>query len=247
MSEGRFTKGEVDRAGKLLLDLRERMERDGAERAVMDSDEDEFDRAWEALTWWRDQHAGPLLEVAEGLHYQVERCDARIGDRVEVTQRRKRLETIIGKLARHPGSVTRMQDIGGVRAVVLTLRHVYAVQRGLQESWTIVRERDYIADPKKDGYRALHLVVMHLGYPMEVQIRTIGQDIWANVAEETSRQTGIDFKFGEGDAHSRGIFLRMSDLFAAFDHNEISSEELTEALRSLPSLTMDMGTEGSSE
>jgi hypothetical protein len=140
-----------------------------------------------------------------------------------------------------------MQDIGGVRAVVPTLRHVYAVQRRLQESLTIAREKDYIAAPKEDGYRALHLVVMHLGYPIEVQIRTIGQDIWANIVEETSRQIGVDFKFGGGDAHSRGIFLRMSDLFEAFDHREISSDELTKALRSLPSLTMDMDMGESSE
>jgi hypothetical protein len=32
-----FTKGEVNRAGVLLLDLRDRMERDGAERAVSES------------------------------------------------------------------------------------------------------------------------------------------------------------------------------------------------------------------
>lgn len=215
--------------------------------AVTALGDEKLEEAWQALTWWRDQHTRPLAEVADDLHDQVDRCDARIGDRVEVTQRPKRLETIIGKLARHPGSVTRMQDIGGARAVVLTLRHVYAVQRGLHESWTIAREKDYIAVPKEDGYRALHIVVMHLGYPIEVQIRTIGQDIWANVVEETSRQIGIDFKFGEGDAYWRGIFLRMSDLFAGFDHGDISSDELTEALRSLPSLTMDMGTEGSFE
>jgi putative GTP pyrophosphokinase len=124
----RFTKGQVNRAGKLLLDLRERMEHDGAERAVVDSDEDELERAWEALTWWRSRHAKPLSTVAANLRYHVDQADARVESRIEVAQRLKRLPTVIGKLAREKGSVTQMHDIGGVRAVLPTQRHVYIVR-----------------------------------------------------------------------------------------------------------------------
>jgi ppGpp synthetase/RelA/SpoT-type nucleotidyltranferase len=42
-------------------------------------------------------------------------------------------------------------------------------------SWTINRERDYIAEPKSSGYRALHLIVKRGGYPIEVQLRTFGR------------------------------------------------------------------------
>jgi hypothetical protein len=120
----RFTKGQINRAGALLLDLRERMQRDGAERAVAESDELKLDEAWEALTWWRSLYARPLSAVAANLRYHVDRGEGRVGERIEVTQRLKRLDTVIGKLGRERGNVTQMQDIGGVRAVLPSLRHV---------------------------------------------------------------------------------------------------------------------------
>jgi hypothetical protein len=232
-----FTKGEVNRAGVLLLDLRERVRRNGVEAAIAASDEDELERAWAALTWWRSLHARPLSAVAANLRYHVDRSDARVGERIDVTQRLKRLDTLIGKLARERGSVTQMQDIGGVRAVLPSLAHVLVVRRRLLKSWSIIRERDYVAEPKSSGYRALHLIVRRNGFPIEVQLRTVGQDIWANTVEETSRLIGVELKFGAGDERADQVFLSMADLFARFDRAEISDADLREGLLRLPSLT----------
>jgi hypothetical protein len=121
---------------------------------------------------------------------------------------------------------------------------VYVVRRRLLKSWGIVRERDYIAEPKSSGYRALHLIVRRMGYPIEVQLRTVGQDAWANTVEETSRQVGVDFKFGAGDECSDSIFLAMAELFARFDRDELSRDDLLEGLRRLPSLTMRTRAQG---
>jgi putative GTP pyrophosphokinase len=234
-----FTKGEVNRAGVLLLDLRERMQRDGAERAVADSDEQKLDEAWEALTWWRSLYARPLSAVARNLRYHVDRGGGRVGDRIEVTQRLKRLDTLIGKLGRERGDVTQMQDIGGVRVVVPSLRHVYVVRRRLLKSWVIIRERNYITEPKSSGYRALHLIVRRMGYPIEVQLRTIGQDVWANQVEETGRQVGLDLKFGAGHEQLDNIFLEMAELIARFDRAELSPHDLREGLKHVPSLPIE--------
>ena len=76
------------------------MYQDGAERAVAESGEGKLDEAWEALTWWRSLQARPLSAVAANLRYHVDRGDARVQDRIEVTQRLKRLDTLIGKLGR---------------------------------------------------------------------------------------------------------------------------------------------------
>lgn len=232
-----FTKGEVNRAGVLLLDLRERMRRDGVERTLEASDEQRLDRAWEALTWSRSLHARPLSTVAANLRYHVDCGGGRVGGRIEVTQRLKRLDTLVGKLARERGNVTQMQDIGGVRAVLPSLQHVYVVRRRLLKSWGIIRERDYIAEPKSSGYRALHLIVRRKGHPIEVQLRTIGQDVWANTVEETGRQFNVDLKFGAGDESFHRLFLAMAELIASFDRSEISPGELREGLMGLPSLT----------
>ena len=113
-----FTKGEVNRAGELMLDLRDRTRRDGWPRAVGESGADALDRAWAALTWWRGLHARPLSSVAANLRYHVDQADGRVLGRIEVTQRLKRLSTLIGKLEREKGRVTQMHDIGGVRALL---------------------------------------------------------------------------------------------------------------------------------
>jgi putative GTP pyrophosphokinase len=234
-----FTKGKVNRAGVLLLDLRDRMQRDGAQRANADSDEQKLDEAWGALTWWRGLHARPLSTVAANLRYHVDRGDARVQGRIEVTQRLKRLDTLIGKLAREQGNVTQMQDIGGVRAVLPSLQGIYVVRRRLLKSWTIIRERDYVTTPKDSGYRALHLIVRRKGYPIEVQLRTIGQDIWANSVEESGREFGIDFKFGAGDERAHRFFVGMADVIAAYDRAEISGDNLRVALSEMPSLMIE--------
>lgn len=243
-AEPLFTKGEVNRAGTLLLDLREHLRSPSPELlAVVDSDEPRLDEAWEALVWWRSLHARPLSAVAANLRYHVDRADGWVDGRIEVTQRLKRLDTVIDKLARERGNVAQMQDMGGVRAVLPNLRHIYVVRRRLLKSWAVIRERDYVTRPKVSGYRALHLIVKRKGYPIEVQLRTIGQDIWANTVEDTGREHGIDLKFGAGSARQRALFVEMAELIASFDRGEISLDALRMALKRLPSLMNTAHTE----
>lgn len=225
----RFSKGQVNRAGVFLLELRQRIDVEGAERALSATDEASIEAAREALEWWRSLHARPLSTVAANLRYHVLKAEAQVDGRIEVTQRLKRQDTLIGKLDRERGNVTQMQDIGGVRAVVPGVPDVYRLRRRLLKSWTIIRERDYIASPKDDGYRALHLVVRRAGFPIEVQVRTRGQDLWANAIEEAGRQTGVQFKFGEGSEMERAAFVSAAALIAAVEEGKLSAAELLTA------------------
>ncbi len=229
VSAPRLSKGQVNRAGMFLLELRRRVDVEGAERALRATDEASIEAAREALEWWRSLHARPLSMVAANLRYHVLKAEAQVDGRIEVTQRLKRQDTLVGKLDRERGNVTQMQDIGGVRAVVPSVPHVYRVRRRLLKSWTIVRERDYIASPKDDGYRALHLVVRRAGFPVEVQLRTLGQDLWANAIEEAGRQTGIQFKFGEGSEMEHAAFVSTAALIAAVEEGKLSAAELLTA------------------
>jgi ppGpp synthetase/RelA/SpoT-type nucleotidyltranferase len=225
----RFSKGQVNRAGVFLLEFRERVRIEGAERALCATDEAAIEAAREALEWWRSLHARPLSTVAANLRYHVAKAEAQVDGRVEVTQRLKRQDTLVGKLARERGNVTQMQDIGGVRAVVPSPPHVYRVRRRLLKSWTIIRERDYITVPKDDGYRALHLIVRRGGLPIEVQGRTRGQDLWANAIEQAGRQTGVQFKFGEGPETDRTMFADAARVIAAVEDGKLSTRELLAA------------------
>lgn len=226
MDAPQFSKGQVNRAGMFLLEFRERVRLEGAERALRATDEAALEASREALEWWRGLHARPLSAVSANLRYHVVKAAAEVDGRVEVTQRLKRQDTLVGKLGRERGSVTQMQDIGGVRAVMPSPPHVYRVRRRLLKSWTIVRERDYIARPKDDGYRALHLIVRRSGLPIEVQLRTRGQDIWANAIEQAGLQTGVQFKFGEGPESDRAMFANVAAVIAGIEQGELSQREL---------------------
>jgi len=222
-----FSKGQVNRAGRLLLGVMEAASPPGADRASTELDVEEIVLAFRAVRWWRTLHARPLSNVAANLRYHVEKEGGRIGGRIEVAQRLKRWTTIIDKLAREPRmQVTQMQDIGGVRALLPSLPHVYAVSRRLRKTWTIVRVRDYIAEPKPSGYRALHLIVRRGGYPVEVQLRTVLQDAWANQVEEDGRQIGVGLKFGAGAAEIHAYYVAVSEAFAFLDRGETIPEEL---------------------
>lgn len=124
-----------------------------------------------------------------------------------------------------------VQDIGGVRARLPSLDHVHAVSRRLRKTWTIVRVRDYIAEPKSSGYRALHLIVRRDGYPIEVQLRTRLQDAWANQVEEDGGMLGVDLKFGAGQADIHAYYVAVSEAFALLDRGELLSDEVAAILK----------------
>ena len=226
-----FSKGQVNRAGRVLLGIAEAASRACAEQETKEYDADEVPVAVQAVRWWRGLHARPLSNVAANLRYHVDREDGRIGGQIEVTQRLKRWTTMIDKLAREPKmQVTQMQDIGGVRALLPSLPHVYAVSRRLRKTWTIIRVRDYIAEPKPSGYRALHLIVRRGDYPVEVQLRTVLQDAWANQVEEDGRRLGVGLKFGAGATDIHAYYVVVSDAFAFLDRGEAIPPELAATL-----------------
>ena len=84
-----------------------------------------------------------------------------------------------------------LRDIAGIRVICSFLPDVYTVRDALcgQDDLTVLSERDYIAEPKPNGYRSLHLIVEVPVFlsdrtervPVEVQLRTIAMDFWASL------------------------------------------------------------------
>jgi putative GTP pyrophosphokinase len=82
-------------------------------------------------------------------------------------------------------------DIAGIRVVCNFVDDVYHVRDMLvaQQDVTLITEKDYIKNPKDNGYRSLHLVVSVPVYlmsgmqnvPVEIQIRTVAMDFWASL------------------------------------------------------------------
>ena len=130
--------------------------------------------------------------------------------------RMKSIQSMMEKLQRKHESisiasaVTNLTDIAGVRVICSYIQDIYTVADLLtsQDDVKVLRVRDYIKNPKPNGYRSLHLVLeipvfLSEGWipvPVEVQIRTIAMDFWASlehslrykaegqVTEEVSRE-----------------------------------------------------------
>ena len=87
-----------------------------------------------------------------------------------------------------------LNDIAGIRVVCAYLNDTYTIAGLLteQDDIELVQTRDYIASPKPNGYRSLHLIVRvpvflsegKLLLPVEVQIRTIAMDFWASLEHQ---------------------------------------------------------------
>jgi hypothetical protein len=205
-----YSKGEVNRAGAVIAENK---------RPTTPDEIDRLGAAIDVVDWWRSEHATPLNAVAAKLRYYV----AEVGEPV-AAQRLKRLPTIAQKLVRLPKMrLAAMADIGGVRAVVPDQDAAYHVARRLRESWTITRFRDYVAEPKADGYRALHLINRHRGRLIEVQIRTPLQDNWADLVEVYSEFAEAGLKYGEGPLFLRRALIELSSLDAKFETGEDSA------------------------
>ncbi|MEO6471773.1 MAG: GTP pyrophosphokinase family protein [Aeromicrobium sp.] len=114
-----------------------------------------------------------------------------------VNSRLKSPESILKKAERIDCAMTveelrkNILDIAGVRITCSFIADTYKISEMLsrQQDVRVLRLKDYIANPKANGYRGLHLIVevpvfmsdRVIRVPVEIQIRTIAMDFWASV------------------------------------------------------------------
>ena len=113
-----------------------------------------------------------------------------------MSTRLKRTVSIVEKLARKgqaftPENVERyLGDVAGVRVICSYVDDIYKIADSFvqQDDITLIERKDYIANPKENGYRSLHLIVkvpvffadQKCEMKVEVQLRTIAMDFWAS-------------------------------------------------------------------
>lgn len=188
-----YSKGQIDRAGKTLR-------RALLAREPLPSEAEQAEATF-VLEAFREAHRGPMDSVMD----ELRSCIVIEGLAVlELSQRLKRAPTIVDKLRRIPTmKLSSLQDLGGCRAVFATQDEVERVQvRFMANSEArngkpdIVR--DYVAQPRDSGYRAVHLWTRYDGLRVEVQLRTQLQHSWALIVENLGVVTGADYKSGAG-------------------------------------------------
>jgi putative GTP pyrophosphokinase len=91
-------------------------------------------------------------------------------------------------------AVQNLYDIAGVRVICSFVDDIYSVADMLtsQDDVTVLMVKDYIKNPKPNGYRSLHLIISipvffsqgKRDMYVEVQIRTIAMDFWASLEHD---------------------------------------------------------------
>lgn len=117
-----------------------------------------------------------------------------------IEDRLKSPKSILEKLRRKDKAFTveaaknNLYDVAGVRVICNYIDDIYTVADLLiaQDDVKLIQRKDYIREPKPNGYRSLHLVIQTPVYLsdskeevyVEVQIRTIAMDFWASLEHE---------------------------------------------------------------
>ncbi|UOQ84989.1 GTP pyrophosphokinase [Gracilibacillus salinarum] len=114
-----------------------------------------------------------------------------------VKSRVKSPESILKKIRKKeiPLSMPEIQDnirdIAGIRINCSFTKDIYRISQMLedQKDITVIQKKDYIVNPKPNGYRSLHLIIQIPIFMsdrvknvfVEIQIRTIAMDFWASL------------------------------------------------------------------
>ena len=125
-------------------------------------------------------------------------------------------------------------DIAGIRVICPYIQDVYSLFELLnrQDDLEIVKVKDYIASPKPNGYRSLHVIARipvffmdkKESIPVEIQLRTLAMDFWAALEHQ------LKYKQQIGDEETIVAELkRCADETSSTDINLLALRELITA------------------
>ena len=87
--------------------------------------------------------------------------------------------------------IEEINDIAGIRVICPLKKDIYSIKEFIENipGLRVIKEKDYITNPKKSGYTSYHLIVevpislsRKLMYvKVEIQIRTMAMDFWASL------------------------------------------------------------------
>ena len=124
-----------------------------------------------------------------------------------IESRLKSAESAYEKLPRRghaptAANLTKLNDIAGVRVICSYVEDVYDIADVFlrQEGVVLLNKKDYIENPKPNGYRSLHLIASipvclsreTKQVTVEIQLRTISMNMWASLEHEVSYKVNAD-------------------------------------------------------
>ena len=122
-----------------------------------------------------------------------------------VSGRIKRTKSIVRKLQREASmDLSRMTDVAGLRVVVRTMEDQAKVMPAIEA--LVEKPRLLDRRTEKSGYRSVHITGLNDNLPIEIQLRTIPQQVWANESESLGEQV----KEGGGTRHEQEYLQELS-------------------------------------
>ncbi len=135
--------------------------------------------------------------------------------------------------------VNNINDVAGIRVICSYIDDIYLLADALlkQEDIKLIARKDYIANPKPNGYRSLHLIVTvpvffmdeKRNMKVEVQIRTIAMDFWASLEHQLKYKQEIE--------NQQDIVMQLkscAEVIAATDERMLGIREQIEQMQDTP-------------
>ena len=150
----------------------------------------------------------------------IEHCKSRIKSAESMKEKlvRKKLEVS------RQNALTQIYDAAGIRVICTFLDDIYWIVNMLknQQDIIVIEEKDYISNPKPNGYRSYHMILqvpLHLEEGIqnvycELQIRTIAMDCWACLEHQLKYKKNIP-----NQEMIIGELKRCADEIASLEYN----------------------------
>ncbi|MDE6663913.1 MAG: (p)ppGpp synthetase [Lachnospiraceae bacterium] len=135
---------------------------------------------------------------SRSMQYPIHNIQHRIKSKNSIVKKLEKKELpVSAEIARDA-----LTDIAGIRVICYFEDDIYSVVSAIRKQTGVlmIKERDYVKEPKNNGYRSYHMV---LGvpiytleetqyFPVEVQIRTISMDLWASMEHRICYKNGTN-------------------------------------------------------
>ena len=158
-----------------------------------------------------------------------------------VSSRRKKPFSILEKLKRQGDAISlgsiqeNLNDVAGIRVICSFVDDIYEVAEMLvrQDDVTVIAIKDYIKNPKPNGYRSYHMIIeipvffsdSKKPIRVEVQIRTIAMDFWASL----DHQLKYKKSFVDLNGEISGELKQCADVIAQTDNKMLEIRKRIEA------------------
>jgi ppGpp synthetase/RelA/SpoT-type nucleotidyltranferase len=179
------------------------------------------------------EHRISFKEITNTIFNELSTLSRRVNKNAIITYRIKRIETIIGKLQRleKKQKFARMWDISGCRCIVDNNSEVYRLEALISKKFIVRKKKDYLKEPKSNGYKSLHLYLQieEDGEVVELQIRNRIDHNWATLVEITDFIFDSELKEkGKDKKLEKFLYLLSKKKNLTFDNKKVIAETLKE-------------------